>query len=189
MNIKTLLLLILSFVSLNIYGQDKIAHKIYSYGQVENSIQGKTLVHYLLNDAKGEVKIIDLFKGFDIDAVSWNKYFMPGYTYTNEEVSEVFNKNTIKTLILIKVNNVATTNSGISTTIIQNNTATTYGTSGKSVVSVNLSLEVYNATNNFSKPICVINGEASYGWVNTQRILTNTVIKRMLNAMEDEKAF
>jgi hypothetical protein len=172
------------------YSQDNIGHKIYSYGQVENSVQGKTIIHYLLNDAKGEVKIIDLFNDFDVDAVSWNKFFMPGYTYTDSEVSDVFTKNGVKTLILVKINDVATTNAGISTTVLATkDAALTYGESHKRVVNVNLSLHIYNYTNGFTKPICVINGEANNFWKGGQRNISTMIIERILKAMKDQKAF
>lgn len=186
----TFLTLIIILFCSPLNAQDKIAHKIYSYGQVENSIQGKTLVHYLMNDAKGEVKIIDLFKDFEVDAQSWNKLFIPDFNYTIEEITDVFTKNDIKTLVLIKINNVATANTGISTILrTSNNSAGAFTSSSNKVTNVNLSFEIYNYTNNFSKPVCVINGEATNAWRGGQRGITVLIVNRILNALEDQKAF
>jgi hypothetical protein len=185
--------LTLLFISTSIFAQEKIGNKIYLYGDLENSINGKTLIYYGVNDPKGEGKIISRFEKKGINAVSWNKLFMPGYKYSDSDRNAAINKKNIETIILIKLNNRSSYTQSSSSTSYSSWTDSfnTYGTSGSVVGNVGLLFEVYTKNDGFDKPLAVINGNANNSWgaAGSQRGVTLKVVDRVLSAMKKEKAF
>tara|TARA_B110000046_G_scaffold4790_1_gene5137 strand:+ start:260 stop:844 length:585 start_codon:yes stop_codon:yes gene_type:complete len=185
--------LTLLFISTSIFAQEKIGNKIYLYGDLENSINGKTLIYYGVNDPKGEGKIISRFEKKGINAVSWNKLFIPGYKYSDSDRNAAINKNNIETIILIKLKNRSSYTQSSSSTSYSSWTDSfnTYGTSGSVVANVGLLFEVYTKNDGFDKPLAVINGNANNSWgaAGSQRGVTLKVVDRVLNTMKKEKAF
>ena len=185
--------LTLLFISTSIFAQEKIGNKIYLYGDLENSVNGKTLIYYGVNDPKGEGKIISRFEKKGINAVSWNKLFIPGYKYSDSDRNAAINKNNIETIILIKLKNRSSYTQSSSSTSYSSWTDSfnTYGTSGSVVANVGLLFEVYTKNDGFDKPLAVINGNANNSWgaAGSQRGVTLKVVDRVLNAMKKEKAF
>jgi len=185
--------LTLLFISTSIFAQEKIGNKIYLYGDLENSVNGKTLIYYGVNDPKGEGKIISRFEKKGINAVSWNKLFIPGYKYSDSDRNAAINKNNIETIILIKLKNRSSYTQSSSSTSYSSWTDSfnTYGTSGSVVGNVGLLFEVYTKNDGFDKPLAVINGNANNSWgaAGSQRGVTLKVVDRVLNAMKKEKAF
>ena len=193
MNKKTFAFLSLLFITAIIYGQEKIGNKLYLYGNLENSVKGKTLIFYGVDDPKGEIKIIERFKDNGIESISWNKLFIPGYSYSDIEKNEIINNKGIQTIIFIKLNSRSTYNQSSSNTSYNSwtNSFNTYGTSGNVIGNVGLVFEIYNIDNGFNKPIAVINGNADNSWgaAGSQRGVTLKVVDRVLNAMKKEKAY
>ena len=185
--------LTLLFLSTSIFAQEKIGKKIYLYGDLENSINGKTLIYYGVDDPKGEGKIISRFEKKGINAVSWNKLFIPGYKYSDSDKNATINKKNIETIILIKLNNRSSYTSSSSSTSYSSWTDSfnTYGSSGSVVGNVGLLFEIYTKNDNFDKPLAVINGNANNSWgiAGSQRGITLKVVDRVLSAMKKEKAF
>lgn len=181
------------FISTSISAQEKIGNKIYLYGDLENSVNGKTLVYYGVNDPKGESKIIKRFVKKGVNAISWNKVFIPGYKYSDSEMNSAINKKNIETIILIKLNSKSSYSQSYSSTSYSNWTDSfnTYGTSGSVVGNVGLLFEIYTKRDGFDKPLAVINGNANNSWgvAGSQRGVTLKVVKRVLDAMKDGKAF
>lgn len=181
----------LLFFSTAIFAQKKIGNKIYLYGDLENSINGKTLVHYGVSDPEGEVKVISRFKKEWIDAISWNKLFIPGYDYSDSEKNEALNKNNIETIILIKLNNISTATQSTSTSLYSGTDSfNTFGTTSSVVDNVGLVFEIYTKKDEFDRPLAVVIGNVKNSWgVGSQVGLTLKVVERVLSAMKIEKAF
>jgi hypothetical protein len=175
------------------FSQEKIGNKIYLYGDLENSINGKTLIYYGVDDPKGEVKIIKQFDKKGVNAVSWNKYFIPGYKYSDSEMNATIRKKNIETIIFIKLNSRSTYNQSNSNTSYNSWTDSfnTSGSSGSVIGNVGLVFEIYSKEDNFEKPAAVINGNANNSWgvAGSQRGVTLKVVGRVLSAMKKEKAF
>lgn len=181
------------FVSTSIIAQEKIGNKIYLYGNLEKSISGKTLISYGIADPKGEIKIIDKFRDYGVDVISWNKLFIPGYDYSDSEINDSIDENNIQTIILIKLVN--------SSSYVQSNTysfynslansAFSYGSSETVVGNVELLIEIYTKDNDFDKPLAVISGNANNSWgeAGNQRGVVLKIINRTLRAMSKNNAF
>lgn len=193
MNKKIYIFFTLLFISTAIFAQKKIGNKIYSYGDLENSINGKTLIHYGVSDPEGEVKVIGRFKREWIDAISWNKLFIPGYEYSDSEKNEALNKNNIETIILIKLNNISTATQSTSTSLYSGWTDSfnTFATTRNVIDNVGLVFEIYTKKDEFDKPVAVIIGNTKNIWGvgGSQVGLTLKVVERVLSAMKKEKAF
>tara|TARA_R110000751_G_C13596629_1_gene461666 strand:+ start:52 stop:636 length:585 start_codon:yes stop_codon:yes gene_type:complete len=186
-------LLTVLIISTSTFAQEKIGNKIYLYGDLENSINGKTLIYYGVDDPKGEGKIISRFEKKGINAISWNKLFIPGYKYSDSDMNDAISKKNIETIILIKLNNRSSYTQSSSSTSYSSWTDSfnTYGTSGSVVGNVGLLFEIYTKNDGFDKPLAVINGNANNSWgaAGSQRGVTLKVVDRVLNAMKKEKAF
>ena len=181
---KIALVILIAFPFLT-FGQEKIATNTYLYGNLENSIKGKVLIWYGFDDPKGEMKAIDIFKKDGIDAISWNKLFLPGQEYSSEEINQVIERESIETIIEITHNGTSTYTQSRSTTGYNSNSNTlyTYGSSYGVVGNVGLVFNVYNSSNGFSKPVAVINSNANNGWgaAGSERGLIRKIINRFSN--------
>lgn len=176
-----------------LFSQEKIGNKIYSYGNLEGSIIGKTLINSRLNNPKSEIKIIKKFQELGINTISSNKIFIPGTNYTNSEQNNELNKNEISTIIVINPNGTSySTQSNYNTTYSSyTNSLNTSGSSGSALGRMGLVFEIYNRSNNFSKPISVINASADNMWgiAGTKSGLIIKVVDKVLNAIERKKAY
>lgn len=190
---KKIIALVLLLSTNQFFSQEKIGNKIYSYGNVENSIVGKTIISYGFNDPKSEKKIIEKFKDLGVDAISWNKLFIPSSSYSDREVNTELNNNEISTVILIKPNgksnytqsNANTTYNGLT------NSINTSGSSSSVIGNMGIVFEIYNRKNNFNKPAAVINANGSNSWgaAGSERGLVLKIVDRVLSSLEDEKAY
>ena len=191
---KTIYILLTILISAtSIYAQDKIGNKLYAYGDLENSVNNKTLVFYGVDDPKGENKIIKLFEKKGVNAVSWNKLFIPGYKYSDTDMNNTINEKNIETIILIKLNSKSTYTQSNSNTSYNSWTDSfnTSGSSGSVIGNVGLIFEIYNIKDGFEKPVAVINGNANNSWgvAGSQRGVTLKVVDRVLKAMQKKNAF
>jgi len=179
------------FISTSIFAQEKIGNKIYLYGDLENSVNGKTLIHYDIDDPKVEYKIISRFKKKGVNAVSWNKLFIPGYKYSDSDRKTEIRKKNIETIILIKLNNKTTYEYWNSETSYYKSTDSfkTKETSGNAISNIGLIFEIYTEKDRFEKPIAVINGNAKNLFGESESRVSLKVITKVLNAMMKEKAF
>src|SRR5690606_18914709 len=102
----------------------------------------------------GEVKVISRFKREWIDAISWNKLFIPGYEYSDSEKNEALSKNNIETIILIKLNNISTATQLTTTSLYSSWTDSfnTFGTTRNVIDNVGLVFEIYTKKDEFDKP-------------------------------------
>ncbi|RTL55969.1 MAG: hypothetical protein EKK39_02110 [Sphingobacteriales bacterium] len=190
---------LLSSISIFSFSQKKIAHKIYMYGNVENSIgQGKVAVVFE-KGVRIERDIISKFKKEHLQVVSWQDLFLPGSTYTQAQTDSILKANNITSILIFTVTGKATTNYGSSLTngSAYQSANTIYGsaytnTQSAAVTSaLSLRLQVYSAKNSFSNPLAVIDGEAegSWGVASTTKGIADKIIDRMISGLKSEKAF
>jgi len=190
---KKIILKLLLVFTISFYSQEKIGNKVYLYGNLESSINGKTLLFYGVEDPKGENGILKRFKDKGVNVISWNKIFLPGYKYSDSERSEKIFENKIQTIVLVKLNGTSTYNQSFSNTTYNKwtNSLNTSGSSGKVVGNVELLFEIYTARNGFEKPVAIVNGNANNSWgaMGSQRGVTLKIVDRVLNSMKKNKAF
>jgi hypothetical protein len=175
--------------------QEKIGNKLYLYGDLENSVKGKTLILYRIDDPKGEVQAIENFKEEGIEAVSWHKYFIPGQNYSNSEINKIISDKNVETIITIKINSTSSYTHTSSNTIYSSftNSLNTSGSSSNIISNVGLVFEIYSKDSGFGKPVAVINGNAGSIWAGgvagSPRVITLKIIDRVISSMKKEKAF
>lgn len=190
---KTIILLLLLTSTNLILSQEKIGNKIYAYGNLENSIVGKTLIHYWIKDPKSEIKIIQSFKDLDIDAISWNKLFIPNYEYSDSDRISEINRNEISTIIVIKPNGKSYSKQSYSSTTYSSltNSLNTVGSSGRILGNMGLVFEIYSRVDNFNKPRAVVNADANNSWgeAGSESGLTLKIVDRVVSAFKDQKAY
>lgn len=193
MNKKLCYFILLFFTTASIIAQEKIGNKIYLYGNLENSIEGKTLIHYGINDPKGENRIINNFGKYGVDIASWNKFFLPGYEYSDSEINEVISTNEIQTIIFVKLTDTSSYVQSNLHSIYNSSTnfAFSYGNTSEVIGSVSLLIEIYSLADNFDKPLAVISGNANNSWgeAGSQRSVVNKIVNRALRAMNKHNAF
>lgn len=190
---KKKLVLILLLSTTLFFSQEKIGNKIYSYGNVENSITGKTIISYGFNDPKSEKKIIEKFKKNGVEAISWNKLFIPSSRYSDYEVNTELTKNEISTVILIKPNGKSNYTQSYANTSYSGltNSLNTSSSSSSVIGNMGIIFEIYNRKNNFNKPIAVVNANANNSWgaSGSERGLILKIVDRVVSSLENEKAF
>ena len=190
---KHILLLVTLAITNTVISQEKIGNKIYLYGDLEASVFGKTLVYFGINDPKSEIKILEKFKDIGVDAISWNKLFIPKYTYSESERNSTIDKNEISTIIFIKNGGTSYyTQSSFNTTYSSlTNSLNTSGTSGNVLGAMEIEFEIYNREDSFAKPRAVVNASAQNSWgvAGSQSGLTLKIVDRILEAFKDKKAF
>lgn len=190
---KNILILSLILTATSIFSQEEIKKNIFAYGNVENSINGKTLVYYNENDPKGEAKMIKLFAKKDIDALSWHKYFMPNTAYSDSDISTVLRNNDIDTVIFIKQNgkSYTITSSNIGVASADTNTLFSYGTStsNSTISKLGYNFEIYGKDDSFNKPLAVVNASSGNFMARGHTKLTLKIIGDILSALEKHNAF
>jgi hypothetical protein len=190
---KKTIALILLLSANQFFSQEKIGNKIYAYGNLENSIIGKTLIHYGVNDPKSEIKIIRSFEKLGVNAISWNKVFIPNYEYSDLDRKLEIDKNEINTVIFIKPNGTSySTQSYLSTTYSGlTNSLNTSGSTGSVLGNMGLVFEIYNRVDKFSKPVAVVNANADNSWgaAGSQSGLALKIVDRVISAFKDQKAY
>lgn len=192
------ILTIVFCVSISAFSQEKIGNKIYKYGDVTESIQGRTLIAFEEADAELKNKTVQYFQNKDIDAESWSSIFLPGTEYSEEEFSSALSENQINTLAIIEVINISESTSSYNSSSAYASTfgtwnSITYGRTVTYASGVSLRLTIFTDEDQFSKPLCVIDGKAynNLGEIGfaTSTSLTRRIVRRMLNSMEEEDAF
>jgi tetratricopeptide (TPR) repeat protein len=190
---KKLILIMLLTMSNVIMSQEKIGNKIFLYGKLEGSIVGKTLIYFVEEDPKSEIKIIKRFKELGINTVSWNNLFIPGTTYTTSETNTEIMKNEISTIIMIKPNGTSHSTQSFQNTTYNGitNSLNTTGNSGSVLGRMGLLFEIYNRSDDFNKPRAVINASADNMWgaAGSTSGLTLKVVDKVITAIENEKAY
>lgn len=190
---KTIILLVLLISTNFILSQEKIGNQTYMYGNLEKSIVGKTLIFYGVSDPKTEIKIIQRFEDLGVNAISWNKIFIPNYTYSvSDRLSEI-NKNEISTIIFIKPNGTSHSTQSYSNTTYSSftNSLITNGSSGNVLGNMGLVFEIYNRADNFNKPRAVVmaNADNMWGVAGTQSGLTLKIVDKAIHAFKNQKAY
>lgn len=190
---KTISIILLLLSANQFFAQDKIGNKIYAYGNVENSIVGKTIIYYGFSDPKSEKKIVEKFQDLGVDAISWNKLFIPSSRYSDYEVNNELANNEISTVILIKSNGKSSYTQSYSNTNYNGltNSLNTSSSSSNVIGNMGIIFEIYNRKSNFNKPVAVVNANANNSWgvAGSERGLVLKIVDRVVSALEDEKAF
>jgi len=196
---KHILFLIFLMFSFNSLAQEKIGNKLYKYGNLENTINGATLISLGDFDAKLKRKTIDYFSKAGIDAKSWSSLFIPGLESSETEFNKTLSDNDIKTLIFIEVTGQSTASQNYSNT---NAYAAAYGNEARGssytttssveyTAGLSIRLTVFSAEDNFAKPLGVIEGTAFNDWgaMGSSAHIARKIVRRMISALEDEGAF
>lgn len=179
----------LLLISSIVISQEKIGNKMYLYGDLKESVTGNMLIHYGLDDPKGSVKAMKEFsrKGFEV--VSWDKLFMPGQKYSEEEMAKKIKKYDIESIVFIKHNGTSTYTQSNSNTAYNSYTNSLYtsGTSSNVVGRVGLLFEFYSKQSNFDTPVAVINCNASNGWgvAGSVRGVALKIVGRVADELKD----
>ena len=179
-----LLVFTMSF-TLSTYGQDKIGNKMYLYGSIEGVIKGKTLVNYTFDDPKGIAKTVKAFKGIGVDASNWYSVFMPGTEYTDMEINSILIEKGIETIIKIKHKGTSMSQKK-KTTFDESSVSTNEVTV---VANVDLQFEVYSISNDFAKPLAVINCNANNtsGTYGSERTVIRKIVNRVVKKISSIK--
>lgn len=186
-------LTILSFliISTLTFGQKKIASDTYLYGDFKGKINDKVMIYYGFDDPKGELDAVKIFTDVKLNVLNYSAIFLPGQTFTKEEEMNIFNKESINTIILIKHVNTSTETMTYNNFNYSNLTKSVYssGGSGGVVGTVSIILEVYTKDDNFSKPIATIKSKGTNNWGigGTERGVINGILKKVSSAIMKNK--
>lgn len=182
--IITILILISSMC---LMAQEKIGTNTYLYGDLKNSVKGKVLIWYGIDDPKGNNNAIKIFSNKGFEVISWNKLFLPGQNYSQTEIDEKISKYNFKTIIYIILKNTSMRKEEISTTSLnaKNNTITSIGSTNDVVSSVNLVFKIFSTEMGFKEPIAVINASANNLSNLSQRDVVYKIVDRVARKIVD----
>ena len=99
---KRLLFLLLVLPSL-VMAQEKIANKIYKYGDVYHSIEGATLISFDEAKAKTMSKTLEYFSEVGANIKSYTSLFLPGTVVSEDGFASKLDENNIQTLIFVDI--------------------------------------------------------------------------------------
>jgi hypothetical protein len=179
---KKIILILMVFATIYSHAQEKIATNTYVYGDLKNSMNGKILVRYLIDDPKSEKKVIDIFSDNGFDAISWNKLFLPGQDYTDSSINNELAKRNIETVIYIKHAGSTSYTQGTSNSFIGAKSIYTTGTSQSVVGSVSIDFEIYSKSNEYVSPKAIVKSTANNGWgaAGSERGLVLKIVNRIV---------
>jgi hypothetical protein len=202
---KNLLLLLLMLPSF-FMAQEKIGNKIYKYGDLYHSIQGKSVISFEKAKAKSMSKTIEYFSKAGARIISMNSIFLPGTEISEDTFISTLNENNIETLILIDIidSSSATMNrttasaySSVNKTInkrkIKSSASSNAVSTSKTVnytTEISLRLTIFSKKDSFSKPVAVVEGRATNDSPDTTADqLARRIVRRMAKALDKQNAF
>lgn len=198
---KRLLFLLLVLPSF-MMAQEKIGNKIYKYGDLNNTIQGATLISFKGAKAKLMSKTLEYFSKAGVDVKSMNSLFLPGTEVSEDTFASMLKKNNIATLIIIDVIDASSATMNRTTDNAYASVTRKNGKSNASSGSVrtsnivdytremSLRLTIFSQKDGFKKPIGVVEGRATNGSPDTTADqIAKRIVRRMVKALDKQKAF
>jgi hypothetical protein len=187
---KTILLIIILFsFAKNSVAQKEVRDGIFLYGKLQNTIHGNILVAYKIEDPESEAIILDRLEETKLPTVSYHDFFLPGVKYETREIDSFLDEKKIETIICItkqEVNSHTEINmSSMYVDLLKTNF--TFGSSGKILDNLALSLEIYNKKDGFKRPVAILHATNDKN-LDFQTSLTR-IIKEILRTLEDEAAY
>jgi hypothetical protein len=189
---KILFVLSLALMSLVAQSQTKIGPKIYMYGVFNEKIgsDGPVAINFSGANEKLMLKIVDKFKDYGINAITYGALFIPGRTYSDTETLDIFKKKGIKEVINIYITDKNTSYTTHANSTLNGNTVNTTASNTQYQIKMGLKMDIHELKYSGQVSVSVVGeGSGNWGVLSSDFNVYYKVVCNILSALNKQNAF